>query len=87
MRSPSRGDHDVGAVAGVVQVFKVNGLTFEFISEADCPVVGTVGHENRGAAMGHKMPRCELTHFAGAHQEHLLPGQISENLFRQVHRD
>ena len=49
VRRAGGGDHDVGAVTGVVQIFEMDGLSFELVRQADGAFVGAIGHEDRGA--------------------------------------
>ena len=82
-----RGDDDVGAVAGVVEVVELDGLAVELLRQADGAFVGAVGDEDRGAAVGHQVAGGEFAHLAGADDEDVLALQRAENLFGQFHRD
>ena len=87
VRRAGRGDDDVGAVAGVVQVLELDGLAVELLRQADGAIVGAVGDEDRGAAVGHQVAGGEFAHLAGADDEDRLPFQRAENLFGEFDRD
>jgi hypothetical protein len=87
VRGTGRCNDDVGPVAGIVQIFEMDRLPFEFIGKADGPVIGAIGDEDGSATMGHQMARSQLAHLAGADQVNVLAVKIAEDLFGQFHRD
>ena len=87
VRRTCRGDDDVGAVAGVVEIVELDGLAVELLRQTDGPFVSAVGDEDRRATMRHQVAGGEFAHLAGAHDEYRLPFQRPENLLSQFHRD
>src|SRR4051812_12696721 len=51
MRSPRRGNDNIGFVAGVVQLFKHNGLPMKLLRELHGAVIGAVSNKNRSGSM------------------------------------
>jgi hypothetical protein len=63
-------------VAGVVKIFELDGLAVELLRQSDGALVGSVGNEDRSAAVSHQMPGSEFAHLAGAHDENILALQV-----------
>ena len=82
-----RGDDDVGAVAGVIQVLELDGLAVKPLRQSDRTIVGAIRDEDGGAAVGHQVAGGEFAHLAGADDEDGLPFQRPENLFGQLDCD
>ena len=80
------GNHNVGAVGGVIELFKADSGALEFFRQCQSARMGAVGHKDGFRSTGHKMPRRQLTHLARAHQVDVLAGKRSEDLRSQIHR-
>ena len=87
VRRAGRGDDDIGAVAGVIQIIELDGLAVESLREADGALVGAVGNEDRGTAMRHQVTGGEFAHLAGADDEDRLPFQRPENFLGEFYRN
>ena len=80
-----RGDDNVGLVARVIKILKLNRLPVKSLRQANRPLVGTVRDEDRCATVSHQVARSQLAHLSCAHNENVLALQGAENLFCQFH--
>ncbi len=79
-----RGDHDVGAVAVLIEMVEANGFSTEACGEGNGRIVGAVGDEDGTRSLCQQMPGSQLRHFAGAYQAHVLAFERSEDFARQL---
>jgi hypothetical protein len=85
--SSPAGNYDVGAVAGFIEPAEFNGLAVEFPGQTNGPVVGAIGHEDRGRAMGEQMTRRQFAHLPCSDEIDMLALQRSENLLGEFYRN
>ena len=67
MRRAGRSDHDIAAVACLIELLKVDSLAVEFLRQVCCAVVGTVGYKDGRAAMGEQVTSSQFAHLSGSH--------------------
>src|SRR3984893_8870533 len=87
MWSAGRSNHDIGAVASLVKLFKQDRLPIELGGQLLGTVVGAIGHKNRFCAVGDQVPRSQLAHLARADQVDMLTLERSKNLLGQFDSD
>src|SRR5207253_4708919 len=59
-------DNNVGAIAGVVELFKTDSFTAEPGSQLPCALVRAIGYKNRSRAVRQKVTCSQVAHLAGS---------------------
>src|SRR6185437_1989169 len=87
MRSPGRGNHNVGAVGGLIKPIEVDGAATDFVCHLLCAFMRPVSDQDCARSVGMEMACRQLAHFSSADQINATSLQAAEDLLCKFHRD